>query len=78
MEYFRKRYICERQFLKKIKLNNADIIEIPHGKGTVQTVRDTQPDKVKKYGHLVLESSTTYFFFLELAQRTNRQKCLPF
>ena len=44
-----------------IKLNHGDIIEIPHGKGTVQTVRDKQQDNAKDYGHLVFEVLQWYY-----------------
>ena len=59
-----------------VKLHNGDVIEIPHGKGIVHTIRDKQPDKIKDYGHLVLESGITFLYFLELVKRPNRQKML--
>ena len=59
-----------------LKLENGEVIQIPHGKGEVLTIRDKKPDKVKDYGHLVLECGITFTYFLELVKNPNRQKML--
>ena len=49
---------------------------IPHGTGLIQTVHDKQPDKIKDYGHLMLEDGTTFTYFLEMVKRPNRENML--
>ena len=59
-----------------VELDDGSKMRIPIAPQRVETVKDLKPDRIKNYGHHVLEVGMTFKYFLELVKTPDRQKLL--
>lgn len=59
----------------RVKLANGKEINLPM-EDREEVIEPPKPDKIKDYGHLVLETGTVFYYFLKLCKSPKRSKLL--